>query len=135
MLSHLSRGAMITAFAGTCCLAFAATVGIATRAGPKVRADGANVEVESPNDASRDQALAAAVRIPHARGTSNFPPGHAVVRAADGQLAKVRRVIRKRRWRGDFVVVATRYQSTGSLAYSTTYYVTALVAGSERPPS
>jgi lipoprotein-anchoring transpeptidase ErfK/SrfK len=134
MLSHLSRGAMITAFAGTCCLAFAATVGIATRAGPKSRPDGAEVAVESTNDASRAEALAAAVRIAPTSGTSDFAPSSPViVRAADGQLAKVRVVADGGvPVAGRLTSARKKWQSTESLAYGTTYHVTAVVAGSDR---
>ena len=62
MLSYLSRRAMVTVLAGTCCLGFAAAVGIATRAGPTVRADRAKAAIEATH-AGRAQALASAGRI------------------------------------------------------------------------
>ena len=56
MLSHLSRGGLITALAAIGCLLIAGTVGVATRSDPPTRADGAHVAVESKNDATRGRA-------------------------------------------------------------------------------
>jgi lipoprotein-anchoring transpeptidase ErfK/SrfK len=131
MLSHLSRGGLITGLAAIGCLLVAGTVGVVTRSDAPSRADGANVAVESKHDAARAEALAAAVRIAPANGTTDFAPATpVVVRAAQGALTKVRVAS------DDGVPVAGRvsatrdtWQSTGTLAYGATYRVTALVAG------
>ena len=132
MLSHLSRGVMVSVFAGTCCLGFAATV-VVTHSPSKSRSDRADVAIESKNDAGRAKALASAVHIAPISGTSDFAPDTpVVVDAADGLLAKVRvATTTGAPVTGRITASHTKWQSTESLAYGTTYHVTALVAGSD----
>jgi lipoprotein-anchoring transpeptidase ErfK/SrfK len=133
MLSHLSRGGLITALAAIGCLLIAGTVGVATRSDSAPRADGARVAVESKHDATRARALAAAVRIAPANGTTDFSPAAPViVRAGAGALTKVRvaaddggNVAGRLNASGD------TWQSIAPLAYGTTYRVTARVAGAD----
>jgi lipoprotein-anchoring transpeptidase ErfK/SrfK len=134
MLSHLSRGGLVTALAAIGCLLVAGTIGVAARdGGSKPRRDGAAVAVESRDDAARAEALAAAVRIAPTSGTTDVTPDRPiVVRASAGQLAKVRVASEAGTpVAGRLAPTRTTWQSTEKLAYNTTYRVVALVSDAE----
>jgi lipoprotein-anchoring transpeptidase ErfK/SrfK len=135
MSSHLPRGAIVTVLAGACCLAFAATIVIATRAGPgSPRRAGAPVVVDSPHDARAARALAAAVRITPASGTTDLAPGApVVVQTRAGRLTKVRVIASTGAViAGSSSSTHKTWRSTDALAYGTSYRVAATVAGSNR---
>jgi lipoprotein-anchoring transpeptidase ErfK/SrfK len=133
MRSHFSRGTIVTFVAGTCCLAFVATVGIASRAGPK-RSDGASVSVDPAHDASGARALAAAARITPANGTTDLAPdAPIVVETRAGRIANVQLTSTAGAPIAGLVSsTRTKWQSAEPLAYGTTYRVTATVSGPDR---
>ena len=132
MLSHLSRGAMVTVFAGTCCLGFAAVVGVPTRCRARAHRSSKRRRGVERRGAARD--LASQVHITPASGTANLSPDvPVVVDTKSGNLVSVRvSATGSAPVAGRYTNARTTWQSGGSLAYNTAYVVTATVEGSHQ---